>query len=137
MRNRKIDAQGIARQFHFRASQAYGEIARRPVREDALVDIGERLAPAIQELDGIITVFDFRNGDDGATGLVNGDPSLGISDVQVRIGPVNRTRLPVDQLVPLETFLEVELLLSCDQETAEKIDIGLADLFIAELAGLC
>jgi len=114
--------------------QAHCEQAIRMGRVDALVDVRDRLTPAVQELDDVIAAFDLRHRNEQEAILVNRDPGFGIGDVEVRIGPVHLAGLPVQELVPDEPLLvEIDLLLPCDQQSAEQVDVGVADILVGEL----
>jgi hypothetical protein len=100
--------------------------------EHPFVDVGDGLAPAIQELHGVVAAGDLWHRDDQAALLVDGDPRLRVRDVEIRIRPVDFARLAVYQHVPLEAFLEVELLLAQDEQAAEETDVAVADLGLRE-----
>ena len=100
--------------------------------EHPFVDVGDGLAPAIQELHGVVAAGDLWHRDDQAALLVDGDPRLRVRDVEIRIRPVDLAWSAMYQLIPLEAFLEVELLLAQDQQAAEEIDVAVADLGLGE-----
>ena len=52
-----------------------------------------------------------RQFDERAALLVEPDPGFAINDVEVRVGPIDAARRAVNDLVPLEAFLEIEIFL--------------------------
>ena len=64
--------------------------------------------------------------------LVDGDPGFRICDIEVRVGPVHAPGFAVEQFVPAEAFLEIELLLPRNRQAAQQIEVGVADLLFGE-----
>ena len=98
-----------------RAPEAHGELPERPLGKQPLVDVGDGLAPAVEEVDRVVAALDLRHADDRATALVNRYPGFGVGHIEVGIRPIHRARLAMHELVPFEPFLEIELLLTRDQ----------------------
>lgn len=91
--HRQIDSRRSCGSSDIRAPEAYGELAERPLREEALVDICDRLAPAVQEVDRIVAAFDLRHANHRTAILIGRDPGFGVDDVKIRIRPVHFARL--------------------------------------------
>ena len=115
-----------------RAPEAHGKVAERPRREQARVDVGNRLAPAIEEVDRVVAPLDLRHAHDRATAFVDCDPGFGVSHVEIRVGPIHGTRFAVHEFVPLESLFEVDLLLPRYQQATEQVDIRIADVLIRD-----
>ncbi|MNT29240.1 hypothetical protein D3C72_1649700 [compost metagenome] len=130
--HRQVDALDVRRQLDRCAFQADRKVAVGMVGKAALIDIGQRLAPAVEELHRVVAIDDLRHADQGAAALVHRQPGFGVGNVQVGIGPVHGARFAVHQLVPGHAFLEVQLLLAQYQEPAEQVDVGVADVLVRE-----
>src|SRR5262249_50963796 len=102
----------------------------------ALVDVGGDLAPAVKRLHGVVAAFDLRQLDERAAFLVDRDPGLAVDDIKIRIGPGHPARLAVNDLVPLEALLEIEVLLPQHQPAAEHVFISLDNVPIGKGGGL-
>jgi hypothetical protein len=102
------------------------------VGERPLVDVADRLAPAVEELDDVVATDDFGHGDQQATVLVDRHPGFGIGDIEIGVWPVHLARLAVEELVPHKPlFVEIDLLLAGDQQAAKQVDVGVADILVA------
>ncbi|MNT72167.1 hypothetical protein D3C72_2107400 [compost metagenome] len=64
--------------------------------------------------------------------LIDGQPGFRIGNVEIGIGPVNRTGLSVHQVIPGHALLKIQLLLAHDEQTPEQVDVGIADLLVSE-----
>ena len=117
--HRKINAGRSRRDRDVCATEAHGELAERPLGKEAFVDVGNRLAPAVEEVDRIVAAFDLWYADDRAAALVDRDPRFRVGHIKIGVGPIHRAGLAMHELVPLEPFLEIELLLSRDQQAAQ------------------
>ena len=118
--HRQIDARRSRGDRDVRAPEAHRELAERPLGKQALVDVGNRLAPAVEEVDGVIAALDLRHADDRATAFVDRDPRFGVGHVEIGIGPIHGAGLAMHQLVPFKAFLEIELLLTRDQAAGQE-----------------
>ena len=79
-----------------------------------LLDTGvslQRVRIAVEHLHGIIAALDFRQFDQRAAFLVERDPGFAIDNIEIGIRPIDATWRPVDDLVPLETVLEIAIFL--------------------------
>ena len=101
----------------------------------ALVDVGGDFAPAVERLHGVVAALDLRELDERAALLVDGHPGLTVDDVEIRIGPVDAARLAVDDLVPLEPFLEIKVFLPQHQPAAEHVFVSLDNVPVGDAAG--
>ncbi|MNI62255.1 hypothetical protein D3C73_1175650 [compost metagenome] len=70
--HRQIDTFDASGQRHLGVLQADRKVAKRMIGLTALIDIGQCLAPAIEELHRVIAIDDFRYRDLRATALVQG-----------------------------------------------------------------
>ncbi|MNI41198.1 hypothetical protein D3C73_954440 [compost metagenome] len=102
------------------------------VGERAFVDVGQGFPPAIEQLHRVITIGDPRHAHLGTTVLIDGQPGFRIGNVEIGIGPVNRTGLSVHQVIPGHALLKIQLLLAHDEQTPEQVDVGIADLLVSE-----
>jgi|EndMetStandDraft_4_1072995.scaffolds.fasta_scaffold196232_2 hypothetical protein len=107
-----VNALDPFRDRHVATLQADGELPVRVLRKRVFIDVGNGLAPAVEELHGVVTSVDLGDCYKQAAFLVHGRPGLGVGNVEIRIRPLHLTGLAMHQHVPLEAFLEVELLLT-------------------------
>ncbi|MNY62287.1 hypothetical protein D3C86_1990800 [compost metagenome] len=98
----------------------------------AFVDVGQRFPPTVKELHGGVAITDLRHRNQRTALLVHCHPGLGIGDIQVGIGPIDRSGLVMAQRVPLHAILEVQLLLACHQQAAVQVNIGIADVLVGD-----
>jgi hypothetical protein len=107
--------------------------------EQSFIDVGDSFSPAVEKLNGVIPMLDPRHGEHQAALLIDRDPCLRIRDVEIRVGPRHVPRLSMDEPIPFEPLLKVQLLLAKYQQAAEKIDVAIADLLVTErwCSGLC
>jgi hypothetical protein len=104
------------------------ELAERFRREGTLVDVGDHLAPFVEDLRGVVAPLDLRHIEDHRRLVVDCDPGLEIGDVEVGIDEIGRAQRVVLDLVVGEVLrLAVHLFLANDQRTTEQIDIGVGD----------
>ena len=132
---RQCHAQGAFRQHGGRALDAEQILAKRMLLKIPLVDVGGGLSPAIEDLHRVIAALDLRNIDQRAALLVEPDPGLAVDDIEIRVRPVDAAGSAVDDLVPLEAFLEIEVLLAEHQQAAEHVFVSLDDVAIGETRG--
>src|SRR5215475_445159 len=98
----------------------------------ALIDIGGYFTPAVKYLNRVIAPLDFGEFDERTALVVDRHPGLTIDDVEIWVGPGDATRLSVDDLVPVKSFLEVEVFLPQDQPTTEHVFVRLDDIPVGE-----
>ena len=101
----------------------------------ALVYIGSDFAPTVECLHGVVAALDLRELDERTALVVDGHPGLTVDDVEIRVGPVDAARLAVDDLVPLEAFLEIKIFLPQHQPAAEHVFVSLDNVPVGDAAG--
>src|SRR2546425_13290631 len=94
------------------ALQAEGKQARGVLWESPVVNIEDRFTPTVEHLKGIVASANDRHLNEHCTVFINGQPCLHMGNVQVGIGPGDSTHLTMQQGVPGEIGLEVEVLLT-------------------------
>src|SRR5262245_889847 len=100
-----------------------------------LVDIGGGLPPPVQDLHRVIAALDFRQVDERAALLVERDPGLAVENVEIGVRPIDAPRRAVDDLVPLEAFLEIEIFLPQHEQAPEHVFVRLDDVAVGKALG--
>ena len=102
------------------------------IREGALVDVQNRLAPAVQHLPAVVaTPFDLRDFENDRRVLVNRYPRFRIGHVEIGVRPCHASRGPIDNLIPFEPLVpEIDVLLPENQEASKQIQVGIRYILI-------
>ena len=121
----QLDAHRIHRDFCRGARRDECELAERMRWIIALVEVGDDLAPLVEDLRGVIAAFHLRHFKHHRSFVIHGDPGFEVSDVEIRVYKISGSRRVVfNNVVVNARLLEVRLLLPDGNGATKQINIS-------------
>jgi hypothetical protein len=124
----ELDAGGARRNPRRRARSDERELPAGVRREGALVDVGDDLAPFVEDLGGVVAAGDLRDLEQRRGSIVHGDPGFEIRDIEIRVHEVRGPqRVVLDGVVRGAMLLQILVLLPDHEHAAQEVDVGVSD----------